>query len=133
MAKRVMAKAKHVAEQQVFSEHEATFGTYSKLFWTWSGDNSVVPPNKVLIITTLTLDYFPSAVGTVGRADIAGRDASGTAVWRLQVVYVEPKKTVHLPFPHGLRLEKGGYVELGFVVDGPGTIFISANGVLRDA
>ena len=121
-----------MAEQQVFSEHEQDFGGYSKLFWNWSGNNSVVPPKKILEITTLTLNYFPKDTGgTVGRADIAGR-ISGNAVWRLQIVYVEPLKTIHLPFPNALRLEEGGDVELGFVNNGPGTIFISANGRLVD-
>ncbi len=120
-----------MAEQQVFSEHEQAFGGYSSLGWGWPG-SPAVPPKKILEITTLTLDYFPTGGGVVGRADIAGRDSTNTAVWRLQVVYVEPNKTVHLPFPNALKLEEGGHVELGFVNDGPGTIFISANGTLVD-
>lgn len=121
-----------MAEQQVFSEHEQEFGGYSNLFWNWSApNNSVVPPKKILKITTLTLNCFAKG-GTVGRADISGRDSNGSAVWRLQIVYVEPLKTVHLPFPNALRLDEGGRVELGFVNDGPGTIFISANGRLVD-
>src|SRR5262245_14314460 len=124
-----------MAEQQVFSEHQVFFGKpYEKLFWSWSGaNNGDVPSRKVLEITTLTLNYFPDGGGTVGQADIIGRSGSGgNAVWRLQIVYVEPKKTVHLPFPKALKLEAGGYVEIGFVSDGPGTIFISANGTLSD-
>jgi hypothetical protein len=35
-------------EVQVFSEHEVDFGGYGKFFWTWSGDNSVVPAGKTL-------------------------------------------------------------------------------------
>jgi hypothetical protein len=66
----------------------------------------------------------------LGRADIAGRDSSGTSVWRLQIVYVEPKQTVHLTFPKALGLEGGGHVEIGFVVEGPGKITVDANGVL---
>ena len=119
-----------MAVEQVYSERGVDFGNYGRLFWTWSGDNSTVPRQKVLVITTLTFNYFPSGGGTLGRADIAGRDSTGTAVWRLQVVYVEPKKTLHLTFPQGLRLEAGGRVELGFVNQGPGTIFVSANGML---
>ncbi len=118
------------AEQQVFSEAQVDFGKYGKLFWNWSGDNSTVPQKEVLVITTLTFNYFPSGGGTLGRADISGRDSTGSAVWRLQIVYVEPKRTVHLTFPQGLRLEAGGYVELGFVNEGPGIIFVSANGML---
>ena len=119
-----------MAEQQVYSEASVDFGSYRKLFWGWSGDNSVVPQNTILEITTLTFSYFPSGGGTVGRADVIGRDSSGTAMWRVQIVYVEPKKTVHLVFPKGVRLEASGYVEIGFVNDGPGTIFMSANGML---
>ena len=121
-------------EQQVFSEGEVDFGQYGVLFWNWSGQNSVVPANHTLEITSLTLNFFPTGSATVGRADIAGRDApnkgTGNAVWRLQVVYVEPQKTVHLTFPMALKLKAGGHVEVGFVVDGPGKIFLSANGVL---
>jgi len=119
-----------MAEQQVYSEAEVDFGNYGKLFWNWSGDNSIVPEQRVLEITTLTFSYFPSGGGIVGRADVIGRNSSGTAMWRVQIVYVEPKKTVHLAFPKGLKLEAGGYVELGFVDDGPGKIFMSANGML---
>jgi hypothetical protein len=119
-----------MAEQQVFSEHEAFFGKpYTKLSF---GQFVDVPSKKLLEITTLTLNYFPDGGGTVGRADVCGRDVNGSAVWRLQIVYVEPKKTVHLPFPKALKLQEGGYVEIGFVIDGPGTIFISANGTLSD-
>lgn len=116
--------------QQVFSEGAVGFGVYQKLFWNWSGDNSRVPTNQVLEIATVTLNYFPSGGGSLGRADVTGRDSSGNAVWRLQVVYVEPNKTSHLTFPQGLQLEAGGYVEVGFIHDGPGEIFVSVNGTL---
>ncbi len=119
-----------MTERQVFSEVEADFGNYNKLAWSWSGNNAIVPKNNILEITTLTFSYFSAGGGAVGRADVSGRDSSGTAVWRVQSVYVEPKKTVHLVFPKGLKLGAGGYVELGFVNDGPGTIFMSANGTL---
>jgi hypothetical protein len=119
-----------MAEQQVFSEVEVDFGNYGKLFWNWSGNNSIIPKKRTLEINTLTFNYFPSGGGTIGRADVTGRDASGNAVWRIQIVYVEPQKTVHLVFPKGLKLKADGYVELGFVIDGPGKIFLSANGML---
>lgn len=99
-------------------------------FWNWAAPNDIVPPRRVLEIETLTLNYFPSGVGAVGRADIAGRDANNSAVWRVQIVYAEPRKTVHLPFPGGVRSKAGGHVELSFTSDGPGKIFVSANGVL---
>src|SRR5712691_8442524 len=119
-------------QQQVFSEGEVDFGTAAQnLFWNWSGDNLHVPPGRNLDVTTVTLNYFPKGTGgTVGRADLSGRDSSGNAVWRVQIVYVEPKKTVHLTFPKGLQLEPGGHVEIGFTDDGPGTIFVSLNGSL---
>jgi len=125
--------------QQVYSSAEAVFGQpYVKLYWVpgsaFPGDGGTVPPGQTLEITTITLNYFPKNKGKLGRADIAGRDApdvgTGTSVWRLQIVYVEPKKTVHLTFPKALRLEAGGHVELGFVVEGPGTITVDVNGVL---
>jgi hypothetical protein len=126
-----------VAVKQVYSPSEVDFGKYVKMFWVrdFAGDGSVVPANHILEITTLTVNYFPGQTGgTLGRIDIAGRDApdleTGNAVWRLQVVYVEPKKTLHLTFPNALRLEAGGHVEIGFVDEGPGAILVEANGVL---
>ncbi len=121
-----------MAKQQVFSEQEVDFGTsQKKLFWNWAGDNSTVPKNRTLDVTTATFNYFPKGGGSVGRADLSGRDANGTAVWRLQIVYIEPKKTVHLTFPKGLMIGAGGHVEIGFTSDGPGTIFVSLNGTLE--
>jgi hypothetical protein len=116
--------------QQVFSEGEVEFGDYQTLFWNWSGDNSSIPTDHILEISTITLNYFPKGAGSVGRADVAGRDSNGNAVWRLQVIYLEPKKTSHFTFPKGLRLAAGGHVKIGFVDDGPGTIFVSINGAL---
>ena len=112
--------------KQVCSEQEVEFGNYAKLNWDWGQE---VPSKSKLEITTLTLNYFPSGGGSIGRADIAGRVA-GNVVWRLQVIYIEPKKTLHLQFPSALELGEGGHVEIGFIEDGPGTIFISANGKL---
>jgi hypothetical protein len=102
------------------------------MFWVYgfAGSGSTVPSNKVLEVTSLTVNFFPAGAETVGRADIAGRNAAGISVWRLQCVYVEPKKTVHLTFPAALRLEPGGYLELGFTSDGPGTLLVEANGQL---
>ena len=124
-------------EQQVYSSQEVDFGGYVKMFWVqgFGGDGSVVPANHTLEITTLTVNFFPKQTGgTLGRTDISGRDTpdlgTGTTMWRLQVVYVEPKKTVHLTFPKALRLEAGGHVEIGFAEEGPGTISVEANGVL---
>ena len=121
-----------MAAQQVYSPQEVTFGNYVRMFWVqgFAGDGSVVPPHKTLEISTLTLNFFPSSAGTIGRLDVSGRNEAGTAMWRLQAVYVEPKKTVHLTFPTALRLESGGHVELGFTSDGPGTILVDANGLL---
>jgi hypothetical protein len=124
-------------ELQVYSPQSVDFGGYVKMFWVqdFTGDGSVVPEGYTLKISTLTLNFFPgNTAGTLGRADIAGRDAAdlstGTAVWRIQTVYIEPKRTVHLTFPGSLRLESGGHVEIGFVDEGPGSILVEANGVL---
>lgn len=124
-------------ELQVYSAQSRDFGGYAKMFWVqdFAGDGSVVPEGYTLKISTLTLNFFPGDTGgTLGRADIAGRDAAdlstGTAVWRIQTVYIEPKKTTHLTFPASLRLESGGHVEIGFVDEGPGSISVEANGVL---
>jgi hypothetical protein len=125
-----------MSAHQVYSPQEVTFGNYVKMFWVqgFAGDGSIVPPHKTLEITTLTLNFFPSGGGTIGRLDISGRNApdlsTGTAMWRLQAVYLEPQKTVHLTFPTALRLEPGGHVELGFTSEGPGTILVEANGLL---
>ena len=122
--------------EQVYSSQEVDFGNYVKMFWVqgFSGDGSVVPPHKVLEVTTITLNYFPSGEGSIGRLDISGRNApdlsTGTAMWRLQAIYIDPRKTVHLTFPIALRLESGGHVEIGFTAEGPGTILAEANGVL---
>src|SRR6516165_10395171 len=87
-------------QQQVYSAQEVDFGNYIKMFSAqgFAGDGSVVPANHTLEITTLTINYFPKQTGgTLGRVDIAGRDAAGigtgAAMWRLQAVYAEPKKT----------------------------------------
>jgi len=124
-------------ELQVYSPTSVDFGKYVKMFWVqgFAGDGSVVPADHTLEVATLTINYFPGQTGgTLGRVDIAGRDASdletGTAMWRLEAIYVEPKKTLHLTFPKPLRLEAGGHVEVGFVDEGPGTILVEANGVL---
>lgn len=121
---------------QVYSPQDVAFGSYAKMYWVqgFGADGSTVPPNTVLEISTLTLNYFPAGGGTIGRLDISGRNApdleTGTAMWRLGGVYVEPRKTIHLTFPHALRLEAGGHVEIGFTSDGPGSIFVEANGWL---
>jgi hypothetical protein len=120
-----------MAKQQVFSEQEVDFGNSQQiLFWNWAGDNSTVPPDSILDVTTATFNYFPTGNGSVGRADLCGRDSGNDAVWRFQIVYIEPLKTVHLTFPKGLMLKAGGHVEIGFTSDGPGTIFVSVNGKL---
>jgi len=122
--------------EQVYSSQEVDFGSYAPMYWVRDFDGgSVVPAHRTLEITTLTLNYFPKDTGgTLGRVDISGRDAAdvgtGTAMWRLQIVYVEPKKTVHLTFPKPLRLEAGGHVEIGFTSEGPGTMSVEANGAL---
>jgi hypothetical protein len=125
-----------MSTQQVYSSQEVTFGNYVKMFWVqgFAGDGSVVPPHKALEITTLTLNFFPSGGGTIGRLDISGRDtadlSTGTAMWRLQAVYIQQKQTIHLTFPIALQLKAGGHVEIGFTSEGPGTILAEANGVL---
>lgn len=124
-------------ELQVYSPQSVDFGDHAKMFWVqgFAGDGSVVPDEYTLEISTLTLNFFPGDTGgTLGRADIAGRDAAdlnaGTAVWRIEVVYIEPRKTLHLTFPRSLRLESGGHVEIGFLDEGPGSILVEANGLL---
>ena len=122
-----------MAQEQVNSQCSVDFGGYTTCHWVRGGGTgfTFVPNKMTLEITSATFAYFPAVGGTVGRADLAGRDSGGTAVWRTQIVYIEPKKTVHLTFPvGGLRLDAGGHVEMGFVSDGPGTIFLSVNGQL---
>ena len=123
-----------MAKQQVFSEQEVGFGIAGqKLFWSWAGDNSTVPPDSILDVTTATFSYFPTNNGSVGRADLCGRNSGNNAVWRLQIVYVEPQRTVHLTFPQGLLIGPGGWVEVFPSADGdaspnptgPGLIWVS--------
>jgi len=117
--------------QQVFAEAEVSFGQADlTMSWSWSGNNAIVPVHQALEIAAITYNFFPSAGGTVGRCDASGRDANGTAVWRIQIVYVHPHQTKHLTFPVPLRLDAGGHVEIGFTSDGPGDIFVSMNGRL---
>jgi hypothetical protein len=116
--------------QQVFSSTSVEFGQEGqKLDWTWTGDNQRVPPQKTLEIGAITYNYFPSGGGTLGRCDASGI-LNGTTVWRVAIVYVEPNKTKHLTFPLPLRLDAGGHVEVGFIADGPGMIFVEMNGRL---
>ena len=120
--------------QQVFSEAEVSLGQAGqKVKWTISATQGFqqVPSGRTLSVNTATVSYFPTGAGTVGRVDICGRDSAGTAICRMQCVYASPKQTLHLPFPKGLLIEQGGHVELSFVTDGPGTIFVSLNGTLE--
>jgi len=78
-----------------------------------------VPAGELLRIYTATLSYLPEdPKATIGRADLAGRNAAGTAIWRLQIVYVEPQRTLHLTFPQGLTVGAGGWVEVFASADG---------------
>jgi hypothetical protein len=115
--------------EQVYSAQEAEFGSPAKKL-SWYQGFDVVPEHRTLEITTFTLNFFPKDTGTLGRAGIGARDAAGNTMWALQSIYVEPKKTTHLTFPRPLRLEAGGYVEIEFVLEGPGTILVEANGAL---
>lgn len=119
---------------QVYSETSVSHSNYANCQWNWGGgDNVVVPSKKTLSISSATFNYFPAGTGgVVGRADLAGRDASGYAVWRQKIVYVEEYQTVQLTFPQPLLLEEGGWVEVGFVNDGPGNISVSLQGYLID-
>jgi hypothetical protein len=119
--------------QQTYSEQEVDFGQRQTLHWNWSGDNSTVPTGQVLEVATITLNYFPTSPGVIGRVDVTGQASSSSVAWKIPVVYVEPRKTKHLTFPKGLLLETGGHVEVGFTNDGPGTIFVSLNGTLSTA
>lgn len=120
-----------MTDAQITTSGSVDFGNSSTLSWNWGGDSSRVPQGMLLVISTLTFNFFPVGTGTIGRADIAGRDSGGDSVWRLGVVYVEPRKTIHLPFPDGLRLESGGRVELAFTSEGPGTITVDVNAILK--
>jgi len=121
-----------LAREQVNSQCEVDFGRIVTCVWSGGMGSSFtfVPADITLQVTTATFAYFPAGAGTVGRADLAGRDATGSVVWRTQIVYIDPKKTVHLTFPGGLLLPAGGYVEIAFTSDGPGTIDVSIHGQL---
>ena len=123
-----------MTETQVWSGLAVLAGQSRILHWNWTGgpNNSDVPLKTVLDISTLTFIYIipPSGAANVARVVVDGRDQKGTSVWRVDV-YVEKEKTLHLPFPLALRLEAGGYVEVGFTTD-KDIVFISANGRLVD-
>jgi hypothetical protein len=119
--------------EQVSSSGDVDFGKQFTLNWlSNTGTLSVVPPGKVLVIGSLTLNYFPAGGGTIGRLDVRGNMPSHAA-WMLQIVYVEPKKTLHLTFPQGLKLEAGGVVQLSFTSEGPGNIHVCGNALLLPA
>jgi hypothetical protein len=101
-----------------------------KLNWNWEGTNSVVLVGSALEVTGASFAYFPEREGFVGRADFVGRDANGSAVWRFQTLYVEPRRSLILSWPTGLRVEAGGSVHIGFTSEGPGTITVDVVGRL---
>jgi hypothetical protein len=123
--------------EQVWTEYAAQYGDAPGKPW-WmrpaNGQFQEVPAGEVLKVYTATLSYLPeSPNGKIGRADVCGRDAAGTAIWRLQIVYVEPQRTVHLTFPQGLLVGPGGWVEVFASADGdaspnptgPGLMWVS--------
>jgi hypothetical protein len=114
--------------RQIYSAADVDFGQVDvDAFGNWAGG---VPPGQTLEVGSVLLNYFPSGGGTLGRCDIAGRDAKGATQWRLDVVYVRPKETTYLAFPVPLLLESGGTVMLGFTDEGPGTIHVTIHGRL---
>ena len=131
--------------QQAWAEYGAQYGAGpGKPWWTVPviGQFQEVPAGQVLKVYTATLSYLPeSPDGKIGRADVCGRDAAGAAVWRLQIVYVEPQRTLHLTFPQGLLVESGGWVEVFASPDGdaspnptgPGLMWVSFTATLDSA
>jgi hypothetical protein len=131
--------------QQVWAEYGAQYGTGpGKPIWSLpaGGQFQDVPAGELLRIYTATLSYLPEdPKATIGRADLAGRNAAGSAIWRLQIVYVEPQRTLHLTFPQGLTVGAGGWVEVFASADGdasphptgPGEIWVSFTAALEAA
>jgi hypothetical protein len=130
--------------QQAWSDGGADYGAApAKVWWPAPPDQQFqdVPAGQLLKIYTATLSYLPeSPQGTVGRIDICGRIA-GDAIWRLQVVYVEKQRTLHLTFPQGLEIGPTGYLEVFASLDGdatpnptgPGSIHYSFTATLEAA
>jgi hypothetical protein len=110
---------------QVWADDGADYGQQPrKVRWLETPEQQFqdVPNGKILKVYTATLSYLPeSPQGTVGRADLCGRNAQGSAIWRLQVVYVEKQRTLHLTFPQGLDVGPGGFVEVLATDDGSAT------------
>ena len=110
---------------QVWADGGADYGSGpQKAIWLETPEQQFqdVPSGRVLRLYTATLSYLPeSPQGTVGRADLCGRNAQGSAIWRLQVVYVEKQRTLHLTFPQGLEIGSGGYLEVFASADGDAT------------
>ena len=111
--------------QQVWADGGADYGTMpQKAIWLLPPDQQFqnVPDGQTLRLYTATLSYLPeSPQGTVGRADLCGRNAQGNAIWRLQVVYIEKQRTLHLTFPQGLEIGPGGSLEVFASPDGDAT------------
>ena len=111
--------------QQAWADGGADYGTMpQKAIWLVTPGQQFqnVPNGKTLKVYTATLSYLPeSPQGTVGRADLCGRNAQGSAVWRLQVVYIEKQRTLHLTFPQGLEIGAGGCLEVFASPDGDAT------------
>jgi len=55
---------------------------------------------KLFEVATITYNYFQTGGGTVGWRDASGRDTNGTAVWRIQIVYVHPDQQSTSHFLH---------------------------------
>ncbi len=123
----VSASSLVVAQEQAWSGHSANSGEIGTFVWSWG---TSVPVRRFLDIYSATLTYFPAEGGTIVKVGLDGRDVNGNAVWRLQAIYLEPQKTMHMTFPNGLRLPTGGHVEI-FCSEGTGSVYVDLNGRLN--
>ena len=97
-------------------------------------NSGILTQNFLNSTGTLTLNYFPGeSDGGLGRADIAGRDAAQTAVWRLlrapfYAAAQEDRTSSFFQRRYGLK--QAVTWRIGFAEEGSGTITIDINAVL---
>jgi len=116
---------------EVYAETCLYYGNSEELDWS-SADGLVpaIPTNTRMVVTDATFSY--TGDDEWAGVTLTGRDSADRVVFRNQLIFVETKRTFHLPMPRRRLLEEGGYVEVGFMSGGPsGTVLVNVHGRLR--